>query len=213
MIRVESTANPNPVAQPDPIESTVQFYDEHAQEYFERTVSADLSPIYDEFSKWVRPGSRVLDAGCGSGRDVKNLRLRGFDVMGIDGSAALVKLARQYSGAPCRTMRLENITFVERFDAIWSCASLLHVPKPQLISVLRRLGRAMVEGGTLYASVQVGKGEMLAPDGRYFAYFTTDEFADVLTSAGLAVQKLWVSQDTLATQRSLRWINVFARES
>jgi 2-polyprenyl-3-methyl-5-hydroxy-6-metoxy-1,4-benzoquinol methylase len=213
MIKMESTANPNLGAQPDPIKSTVQFYEEHAQEYFERTVSADLSPIYDEFSKWVPPGSKVLDAGCGSGRDVKNLHLRGFDVMGIDGSAALVKLARQYSGANCRTMRLENINFVRRFDGIWSCASLLHVPKPKLISVLRRLGRAMVEGGTLYASVQVGKGEMLAPDGRYFAYFTTGEFTDYLIAAGLVVEKSWVSQDTIATQRSLRWINVFARES
>lgn len=199
--------------QPDPTESTVQFYETHAREYFERTVSADLSPIYEAFSKRVAPGAKVLDAGCGSGRDVKSLHSRGFDMMGIDASAALVKLARQYSGVACRKMRLENINFVRRFDAIWACASLLHVPKAKLGSVLRRFRAALTEGGVLYASVQVGKGEMLAPDGRYFAYFGTDEFIEFLTKAGFNVETSWVSQDTLASQRSLRWLNVFARES
>jgi len=211
MIGAEEVLNPEMAARPDPTESTVQFYDSHAQEYFDRTVSADLSPIYDEFVKRVHAGAKVLDAGCGSGRDVRNLHLRGFDVMGIDASSALVKLARQYSGVTCRTMRLENVNFVRRFDAIWACASLLHVPKTKLASVLRRLKAGLVEGGLLYASVQVGNGEMLAPDGRYFAYFEPDEFTGFLVKAGFGVEADWISEDTLASQRSLRWLNVFAR--
>src|ERR1039457_1198085 len=91
----------------DPTESTVEFYETHSREYFDRTVSADLSSFYDAFSKRVRLGGRVLDAGCGSGRDLKNLRARGFEAVGIDASGALVELAIRYSGADCFKMRLE----------------------------------------------------------------------------------------------------------
>src|ERR1039457_7495050 len=67
----------------DSSESTVNFYETHAREYFDRTVSADLSALYEIFLKHVRPGGRVLGAGCGAGRDLKILQARGFDAVGI----------------------------------------------------------------------------------------------------------------------------------
>jgi SAM-dependent methyltransferase len=212
MIKMDVAGDSKLAAQRDPIESTVQFYETHAREYFQRTVMADLSTIYDKFSKSVHLGARVLDAGCGSGRDLKNLRTRGYDVMGIDASAALVELAKEYSGADCFTMRFEDLSFANQFDAIWACASLLHIPKTKLIFALQQIRGALVRGGILFASVQCGEGEMIAPDGRYFAYYGEDEFADLLKMAGFRVGHAWISKDTLACQRSLRWLNVFAHD-
>jgi SAM-dependent methyltransferase len=197
----------------DPTESTIEFYERHAHEYFERTVSADLSPIYDAFVKRVRPCGRVLDAGCGSGRDLKNLRGRGFDAIGIDASAALVALAAEYSGAESFKMRLEEINFKGSFDAVWACASLLHVPKVRIISVPSRLRIALVHGGILFASVQLGKGEMLSPDGRFFAYYQEDEISGLLTASGFSVDTSWISEDTLPSRRPLHWLNIFAHDS
>jgi 2-polyprenyl-3-methyl-5-hydroxy-6-metoxy-1,4-benzoquinol methylase len=197
----------------DPTESTVEFYETHAREYFDRTVSADLSSFYDAFSKRVRLGGRVLDAGCGSGRDLKNLRARGFEAVGIDASGALVELAIRYSGADCFKMRLEDVNFKANFDAVWACASLLHVPKKRIVSVLQRLRKSLVEDGVLFASVQLGKGETLSPDGRFFAYYSAEELARVLKMAGFSVDNSWISEDTLPSRQSLRWLNIFARES
>ena len=213
MSKTDMAEDLNLAAQTDPTESTVEFYEAHAREYIERTVSADLSPIYDEFSKRVHRGRRVLDAGCGSGRDLKNLHSRGFNVVGIDASAALVALARQYSGEECFTMRLEDVSFRNRFDAVWACASLLHVPKGKIVAVLEWLRRSLVKGGVLFASVQLGEGEMLAPDGRFFAYYTHDEIGAVLQSAGFSMDHSWISEDTLPSRRPLRWLNVFAHDS
>src|SRR6266853_1977653 len=106
-------------------DSTTRFYETHAREYFDRTVSADLSALYDDVLKHVKPGGRILDVGCGSGRDLKIFRARGF-------------------------------------DAVWACASLLHLPKRNVVSILARLRLSLVEGGIVYASVQVGQGEVLA---------------------------------------------------
>ncbi len=192
-------------------ESTRAFYEAHAKEYFARTVSADLSSVYDRFLKHVKPNGRILDAGCGSGRDLKALRDRGFDPVGIDASPALAKLATEFSGATCFPMRLEDLKFEYPFDAAWACASLLHMPKHKLVTVLRRLGRALVPDGMLFASVKVGEGEQLLPDGRFFAYYTPDEFERFLAKAGFCVEQLWISKDSLCSRRRIRWLNIIAR--
>jgi SAM-dependent methyltransferase len=191
--------------------STRAFYEAHANEYFARTISADLSSVYDRFLTHVKPKGRILDAGCGSGRDLKALRDRGFDPVGIDSSPALAKLASEFSGATCFLMRLENFRFEQLFDAAWACASLLHMPKHKLVTVLRRLRRALVPRGVLFASVKIGEGEALLPDGRFFAYYTPDEFEQSLAKAGFCVEQSWISKDSLCSRRRIRWLNIIAR--
>lgn len=195
----------------DSSESTDNFYETNAREYFDRTVSVDLRPLYDRVLKLVPPGGRILDAGCGSGRDLKAFRLRGFDAVGIDASSTLVKLASDLSGATCLLMRFEDIDFERRFDAVWACASLLHLPKRKILSVLRRLFRALVPGGVIFASVQLGKGEKFAPDGRFFAYYTPQEFASFFEESGFVVDDVWGSEDSLPDRAAIRWVNVIAR--
>jgi SAM-dependent methyltransferase len=195
----------------DPQTSSLDYYETHAREYFDRTVCADLSALYDVFLKYVRPCGRILDAGCGSGRDLKAFRSRGFDPAGIDASEALVTLARKFSGVRCFRICLEDVDFNSEFDAVWACASLLHLPKTKMAPVLQRLRRSLVKGGVLFASVQIGEGENVSPDGRFFAYYDPDELSRLLEMSGFSVEKWWISEDALPSRRPIRWINVIAR--
>jgi SAM-dependent methyltransferase len=170
-----------------------------------------LSSLYDRFLVHVRPGGRILDAGCGAGRDLRKFRERGFNAIGIDASDALVKMAHEYSGAPCFTVRLEEMTYQGVFNGIWSCASLLHFPKHALVPVLRRLNQALVKGGTMFASVQMGQGEAFVPDGRYYAYYQREEFAGLLEGAGFLVVETWLTEDALIGRPAIRWVNVLGR--
>jgi SAM-dependent methyltransferase len=190
--------------------STERFYETHAAEYFRRTVDVDLSHLYDRFLAAVPVGGRILDAGCGSGRDLREFVRRGYRATGIDASRALVRIAARHSPAPCFVMRFEDLSYENCFDAIWACASLLHVPKRMLRSVLHRLHLALVPGGVMFVSVQAGKGEALAPDGRFFARYTKQEFAKALKAAGFTVIEAWISKDVLAGRKSTRWINMLA---
>jgi 2-polyprenyl-3-methyl-5-hydroxy-6-metoxy-1,4-benzoquinol methylase len=188
---------------------TTTFYERHAQEYFARTVGADMSALYDRFLPHVRPGGRILDLGCGSGRDLKAFIERGFDASGIDASPALVKLATDYSGVRCAPMRLEELRSEAEFDAVWACASLLHIRKKKLVAVLRRVRRSLVPGGLMFASVRIGDGEATEPDGRYFAYYSLAEFGDLCHKAGFRIEDLWTSDDSLREgPRSILWANV-----
>jgi len=200
--------NPLPQLRPDPVTSTARFYEVHAKEYFDRTISADLSNLYDRFLARVRPGGRVLDAGCGSGRDLLNFRERGFNVLGIDASDALVKMAREYSGVPCHVIRLEDIDYKACFDGVWACASLLHFRKSEVVPVLRRLREALKPGGTMFASVQIGDGEAFVADGRFYAYYEHQEFLRLVEEGGFVINESWITED--ARRPSISWINVLA---
>src|SRR4051794_16074486 len=71
------------------VDATIDYYTKHAREYFNKTVDADLSDAHDRFLSLVRPGGRILDAGCGSGRDLRVFHERGFAAVGIDASGPL----------------------------------------------------------------------------------------------------------------------------
>jgi 2-polyprenyl-3-methyl-5-hydroxy-6-metoxy-1,4-benzoquinol methylase len=191
----------------------VQNFSDFSIEYFDQTVSADLSPVYDRFLKYVRPKGRILDIGCGSGRDLKALHDRGFEAVGIDASLSLAKLAAEFSGVTCLPMRFEDLQFEHPFDAAWACASLVHIPKGKLVSVLRRLHKTLIGGGILFVSVKVGKGEHLLRDGRFFAYYTRGEFEQFLTKAGFAIDQSWISKDYLRPTQKIRWLNIIAHRA
>jgi SAM-dependent methyltransferase len=195
----------------DAIGSTHAFYEQHAQEYFERTVSADMTALYARVLPNVRRGGRILDAGCGSGRDLKSFQSLGFKAVGIDASPSLVKMASAFSGAPCRVLRFEDIEFSQEFDAVWAVASLLHLSRQGLLPVLTRLKRALVDGGILFASFQEGVGERIDADGRFFTLYSVDELKTVLGHAGFTVIDVWTTDDTALERADIRWINVLAR--
>jgi SAM-dependent methyltransferase len=94
--------------------STDLLYQLHARDYFAATVMADMSATYGRFLTELAPGSRILDAGCGSGRDLKHFLSKGFKPTGIDAASALVALAAEFSEAPCFVMRIEDLCTASR---------------------------------------------------------------------------------------------------
>jgi SAM-dependent methyltransferase len=146
---------------------TTEYYDTHAKEYCESTVHLDLRDVYVPFLKQLAPGAHILDAGCGSGRDTKVFSERGFRVTAIDASAELARLAQSLTGRRCEVLRFQDMKFREEFDGIWACASLLHIPKGEMIDVLPRFIQALKPGGIFYISLKEGEGERIAEDGRF----------------------------------------------
>lgn len=189
---------------------TDRYYLDNATDYANRTIDADMSLLHNQFLARLPTGGSILDAGCGAGRDLKVFIDRGYQACGIDASTSLVEIAKQYSGANCTVGRIEEIADISRFDGIWACASLLHLPKVDIELVLHRFRNALVPGGTLFASVQEGVGEQTAPDGRFFAHYQLDEFAKAVEAADFSVDKTWLTEDTLCRSKANSWINILA---
>ncbi|WP_227741467.1 MULTISPECIES: bifunctional 2-polyprenyl-6-hydroxyphenol methylase/3-demethylubiquinol 3-O-methyltransferase UbiG [Pantoea] len=189
--------------------STQRYYQRNAQQFFESTVAVDMAEIRDRFTALLPAHGAVLDAGCGSGRDAKAFAEQGFQVEAFDASPELAALASQHSGLPVKVMRFQELDAVARYDGIWCCASLLHVPLAELPEVFRRLAQALKAGGVLYASFKYGQGER-EDNGRAFTDMREGKIAEVLK--GIEVDELrviqeWMSEDR-RRERSDRWVNV-----
>lgn len=87
---------------------TTAYYDQSAEEYFNRTVEVDMSTACNRFLQHVKPGGRIIDIGAGSGRDIKYSLNAGFVAEGIDASLELCQLAAKYSSAPVQCISIED---------------------------------------------------------------------------------------------------------
>ena len=126
----------------DPVADTLAWYSMHAEDFATQTARSDLRPFHDRFLRHVKLNGRILDAGCGVGRDTVAFADRGYEVVAFDASEELVSLARGHVGprATVHQMRFEDVAWKGEFDGIWACASLLHVPLASFIREARPPG-------------------------------------------------------------------------
>lgn len=190
-------------------QETNEYYERHAASFAERTRLLDMSALRDRFTALLPPGGRILDAGCGSGRDALAFREAGFDVCAIDGSAQMCAQA-EAAGIRACCLTFDEVCGEGLYDGIWASASLLHVPRENLPAVLRRFHRALRPGGVLYASFKKGSGEERR-DGRLFADYTGSEICRLIASGGLFRAEAFETADVRPEQAGRPWVNVMAR--
>ena len=163
--------------------SAPDWYDHNAQSFSAASLSIDTSALLNRFADGLAPGARVIDLGCGAGRDAAALLEHGFAVEAVDASAEMcAHSAKLTQGrAQVRQARIEDLPQGgETWDGIWMMASLLHVPRGDWAQVLARLIGALAPGGRLYLSVKDGQGEELDPRGRPMAHASAGDLEDLL---------------------------------
>jgi SAM-dependent methyltransferase len=184
------------------------YYDDNYQEYFKNTIDADMSEMIEKFLSYLKPRARILDAGCGVGRDTKVFIQKGYEVEAFDSSIQMVRLSSEYTGQMTRFLRFEDMDYVDEFDGIWACASLLHVAREDLPDVFRRLERALKKGGVLYASFKVGSD--YSENGRSFVSFNYDEFNVFFEGISkMSLINSIVTSDVRDSFSDYRWTNIF----
>lgn len=194
------------------MKETLSYYNQNADSFVEGTLKADMSNQYRYFSKYLSPGDKVLDLGCGSGRDSAWFSSLGFEVTAIDGSEELCKRVKENYGIQALCIKFEDISFVAEFDAIWACASLLHVTKADMPNVLGKVSAALKPGGVLYASFKYGNDERVS-NGRFFNDYTENDLDTLLTSENqLSLLEYWITEDVRPDRSGERWLNFIARK-
>jgi SAM-dependent methyltransferase len=158
-------------------QSTLRFYADTAETY---TASGPggASRWLGTFLEKLRPGVKILELGCGGGRDAEAMLAAGFDVDPTDGTPEIARLAEERLGRKVRVMRFGELEAVAAYDAVWANASLLHVPRNSLPEVLGRVFTALKPGGLHFASYKGGGSEGRDGHGRYFNYLSRTELLD-----------------------------------
>jgi SAM-dependent methyltransferase len=166
---------------------TLSHYNEHADSFWKSTRDHDVSQNRDALLKQLRGAGpfRLLDFGCGPGRDLKVFRDLGHEAIGLEGAERFVELARHYSG--CAVWQQDFLKLdlpPEFFDGIFANASLFHVPSQELPRVLRDLWAALKTEGVLFSSNPRGENEEGWNDERYGVYYNLETWRNVVTAAG-----------------------------
>jgi SAM-dependent methyltransferase len=187
--------------------ATNKYYQDNARSFYSATVDIDMTAIYQKFLPLIPKDGAILDAGCGSGRDALYFKKNGYQVTAIDASNQLCGLASQLLNQQVHCISFENITWQNQFDAVWACASLLHVPKQQLHSVMTRLAKSLKAGGVMYASFKYGDSERIK-GGRAFTDMTEESFDELLKAVPeLSLKESWVTADRRVDSYQ-NWLNV-----
>ena len=194
------------------MDNNIEYYNKNAEAFFEGTVNADMSLWRDKFEKYVISGGRILDAGCGSGRDSKAFIQHGYSVVAFDASKEMCRMASEFIGQEVWQMKFDEISFNEEFDGIWACASLLHVSGEKMTKTLENLHKALIKSGIIYVSFKYGDGVRVRGE-RTFTDYTEISVKSLLNEAGFEILECGVTSDIRPGREAETWVNVIARKN
>ena len=192
---------------------TLTYYNQNAQTFISHTQTVNFQDTQERFLSCLPPGSRILDFGCGSGRDTRYFLQQGYSVDAIDGSEELCRLASQHTGIPVRQMLFQDLDCQDTYDGIWACASILHLRMDALTDVFYKMTSALHDGGILYTSFKLGsfRGER---NGRYFTDFDEEGFREFAEQfPALRVRDLWITADVRPGREEEQWLNIILHKS
>jgi len=168
---------------------TIGHYDQRAEIFWRDTRDHDVSQNIEALLQAIvgTPPFRILDFGCGPGRDLKALKDLGHEPIGLDGSARFAAMARDYSG--CEVWQQDFLKLqlpAEYFDGIFANASLFHVPSQELPRVLKELWATLKPNGVLFSSNPRGDNQEGWQGERYGSYHDWESWRKLVTGAGFS---------------------------
>lgn len=202
--------------------TTQKLYNQFASEFAAKFEKIPETDQLDEFIAKLPKGARVLDLGCGSGRDAAYLTDAALHVIGVDLSEGLIGEAKKKRpDIDFRVMDMENLTFEENcFDGVWSKLAILHVEREQLPQILQSVSKLLKPNGVLMIETKQGEGEGVEPvsfsanEERYFVYYGLEELIRMFESAGFSeVRGYEYSVDNRHATKNKDRIVVFGRKA
>lgn len=190
---------------------TEEFYKLNAEHFYNETINVHMSPLYSKLERNLAPHSLIVDAGAGSGRDTIYFKSKGHSVYAFDGSAELCELAKSKSNVEIKCHDFLEIPSDIKPDAIWACASLLHLTKKQIATVFQKYFELLNDGGLFYSSFKYGtfEGER---SGRYFTDLDEKSINELLKMVPFTLVELWKTPDARPGRESELWLNVILKK-
>ena len=187
----------------------IGYYDAIAAGYVADTAGVEFGELQREFARRLPKGGRVLDLGCGSGRDSLAFLKAGLAVDAVDGSAQMVKAASELTGLPVAHATFSDYEPQGPYDGIWACSSLLHVPAAKLAAIISKYARALAPGGTFYLSFKLGAHDGMR-NGRWFTDLDEPALRALVAEVpGPRVDRVDVTGDARPGRCGEKWLNAW----
>ena len=166
---------------------TLDHYNQNAEGFFAGTIDHDVEQNINSLLSYIEGNApfKILDVGCGPGRDLKVFVELGHIAVGLEGASRFVDMAQAYSGCEVWCQDFLALDLPDNhFDGVFANASLFHVPSQELPRVLLALYSTMKAGGVLFSSNPRGDNQEGWNGGRYGAYYNLETWRGFMLTAG-----------------------------
>lgn len=186
--------------------STKKSYSKNYLQYISSTLNIDMTEHYNHFIKYLKNGTRILDIGFGSGRDLIYFNNSGYSTLGIDNVEEFVINAKNI-GLNVELCDFHNMSYTNSFDGIWACGSLLH--SDNLPLAFENVSKALHNNGYAYISMKYGSGVSIEND-KFYQYIDEGILQKLCDNANLFVEEIYYSNDLL--KRNQTWLNAILKK-
>lgn len=191
---------------------TIEYYNKNVELFVSSTKDVEFNKMQNMLLKYLKKGDYILDLGCGSGRDSKAFLEKGFKVVSVDGSEKLCNIVSSYIGQEVIFTTFQNFKSDIKFNGIWACASLLHLPYKDLKEVIKNLRNNLKEEGYFYLSFKYGEFEG-ERNGRYFTNMTEKKFRNLIKDIlEYEIVEEKITSDARKGREEEKWLNIILKK-
>ena len=195
---------------------TLAHYDQRAEDFWQGTRDHDVGQNIAALLRHIQSTApfRILDFGCGPGRDLMVFTALGHTAIGLEGAARFVELARAHSGCEVWLQDFLKLDLPDnQFEGVFANASLFHVPSAELPRVLRELHATLKPRGVLFSSNPRGKNEEGWNRGRYGVYHDLESWRRYLSNAGFVELEHYYRPPGLPREQQMWLASVWRKAS
>ncbi len=193
------------------LKETINAYNDYAAVFAETTKNFDLTLFWNPFISHL-PGKRIIDLGCGAGRDVAYFSKHRFSVTGVDLSEELLNHAKRVCPAAHFIQAdIRRLPFPDAsFDGVWCCGGIVHMGKEEGEKVIQEAFRILVPGGVFFLSFKEGTGETYHESKTIpgvkirYVFYTEDEMKQLLAKTGFTLITI--------TRSEKPWLNMLCKK-
>ncbi len=135
----------------------IDTYNKGAESFAKKfdSLGTRISDIKEAFQIVNKNNPKVLEIGCGNGRDAQEILKYTFDYLGIDISEEMIKIARQnVPKANFQVADVESFNFPANLDIVFAFASLIHTDKENFKNVLKKIFQMLNPSGIVWLSLK-----------------------------------------------------------
>jgi SAM-dependent methyltransferase/5-methylcytosine-specific restriction endonuclease McrA len=168
---------------------TLCLYETNAEAFARQYRCVEPAQLYHLIAAFFHPGKPTVDIGSGSGRDVAWLMANGFPAVGYDASMSMVAEAKvAYPGVDVRQDSLPDLKAIpgEAYFNVLCSATIMHLPRQDLISAAFNIARILKPGGRLILTFRPSQADQeRESDGRLYTGISPGKLVLLLESTGL----------------------------
>ncbi|MDA9244212.1 methyltransferase domain-containing protein [Amylibacter sp.] len=174
---------------------TIKYYDKSAESYLDKVCNTYPDSDLLSFINSIKSGGTVLDLGCGPGNSSAMMQTAGLNVQASDCSQKMVDIAKNKFNVDAIKAEFKELSEINLYDGVWANFSLLHAPRSEMLSNLKKINKSLKKKGYLHIGLKIGNGEKRDTLGRQYTYYQPKELKSLLISAGFTINTIRLDMD------------------